>query len=101
MARPSKTKEPVVKEKSSIIQEAKELAIIADRDNDGLKAKELVFCRLIAEGGFNGKQAYVEAFSPDESVTDRSLIEMSSRLQRKPVVAGEIERIKTKEFLHS
>ena len=95
MARPSKTKEPVVKEKSSLIEEARELSRIADKDNDGLKAKELVFCRLIAEGWFSVKQAYCEAFSPDGTVTDRSIIEMASRLQRKPSVAYEIERITT------
>ncbi len=95
MARPTKPKEPVVKEKSSIIEEAKELSRIADKDNDGLKSKDLVFCRLSAEGGFSGKQAYLEAFSPEEGITDRSIIEMASRLQRKPSVAYEIERITT------
>jgi hypothetical protein len=95
VARPSKTKEPVIKEKSSLIEEARELSRIADKDNDGLKAKELVFCRLIAEGGFSNKDAYIQAFDPEDTVTSRSIIEMSSRLASKPSAAHEIERIRT------
>ena len=98
MARPRKIpSEVTIKEKSSLIQEARVLAEVAAQDSEsGLKIKQLLFCRLIAEGGFDQKQAYIEAYQPNpDKVTDRSIIDMSSRLARKPEVKHEIERIQT------
>ena len=98
MARPRKIPSEVpVKEKASLIQEARALAEVAAQDSEsGLKIKQLLFCRLIAEGGFDQKQAYIEAYQPNpDKVTDRSIIDMSSRLARKPEVKHEIERIQT------
>src|SRR5450631_1346433 len=100
MARPYTKKIPgavLVKEKASLIQDARALAEIAAEDSEsGLKIKQLLFCRLIAEGGFDQKQAYIEAYQPNpDKVTDRSIIDMSSRLARKPEVKHEIERIQT------
>ena len=100
MGRPRKisTELLVKQEKSSLINEARKLAEIAAIDNEsGLKVKQLMFCNLIAESGFDQKEAYIEAYQPDPSkVTDRSIIDMSSRLARKPEVKYEIERLKTK-----
>jgi hypothetical protein len=98
MARPRKIpSEITIKEKASLIQDARALAEIAAEDSEsGLKIKQLLFCRLIAEGGFDQKQAYIEAYQPNpDKVTDRSIIDMSSRLARKPEVKHEIERIQT------
>ena len=98
MARPRKIPSEVpIKEKASLIQEARALAEVAAQDSEsGLKIKQLLFCRLIAEGGFDQKQAYIEAYQPNpDKVTDRSIIDMSSRLARKPEVKHEIERIQT------
>lgn len=83
------------KEKQSLIEQAKELASIADSDKEGFSSKEAVFCRLIAEGGFSQRNAYCEAFQPSSDVKDRSIIEMASRLASKPSVKHEIERIQT------
>ncbi len=85
-----------VKEKKSLIEDYEELKKVADADADGLKPKEAVFCRLIAEGGYAQKHAYIEAFQPDKNkVSDRSIIEISSRLANKPSIQHEIQRIKT------
>ena len=98
MGRPRKIPSEVpIKEKASLIQDARALAEVAAQDSEsGLKIKQLLFCRLIAEGGFDQKQAYIEAYQPNpDKVTDRSIIDMSSRLARKPEVKHEIERIQT------
>jgi hypothetical protein len=87
--------EAPVKEAKSLIDEAKELSRIADKDKEGFSAKEATFCRLIAEGGFSQKQAYIEAFQPSSDVKDRSIVEMSCRIANKPAVKHEIERIQT------
>ena len=84
-----------IKEKKSMIEDYKELSKVAEEDSKDLKSKELVFCRLIAEGGFTQGQAYIEAFKPHESVKDRSIVEMACRIANKPTVQHEIDRIKT------
>ena len=96
MGRPRQVKtDAPVREKNSLVEDYNELKSVADEDSQGLKAKEIVFCRLIAEGGYTQNQAYIEAFQPSALVKDVSIIQMACRLARKPSVEHEINRIKT------
>ena len=93
-----KTAPAIIKDKDSLIKQARDLAELSAIDNEsGLKPKQLHFCQLIAQGGFDQKEAYIEAYNPNpDKVTDRSIIDMSSRLARKPEVKHEIDSIRTK-----